>query len=218
MADVPRAEPSRVVVHGEALAWLAAHPADPGTSVITSLPDVSEVGLAFDAWRVWFIDAARQVLRWVPDEGVAIFYQSDIRHRGAWVDKGYLVMRAAEDAGASTVWHKIVCRKPPGTIALGRASYTHMICFARGPRDTPRQPGPDVLDAGAMPSIRSMGVNACKVACRFLREETRTRTVVDPFCGLGTALAVANAFGFDAVGVDLNAKRCRAARALTLAD
>ena len=59
MADVPRAEPSRVVVHGEALAWLAAHPADPGTSVITSLPDVSEVGLAFDAWRVWFIDAAR---------------------------------------------------------------------------------------------------------------------------------------------------------------
>jgi tRNA G10 N-methylase Trm11 len=67
-----------------------------------------------------------------------------------------------------------------------------------------------------MPWSRAMGVEACRVALRFVREETATRLVVDPFCGRGTVLAVANAMGFDALGIDLGAKRCKAARALTL--
>jgi tRNA G10 N-methylase Trm11 len=45
-------------------------------------------------------------------------------------------------------------------------------------------------------------------------QETPTRTIVDPFCGWGTALAVANALGMDAVGVDLSARMCRRARVL----
>jgi hypothetical protein len=207
---------TRTVIRAEALAWLAANPAKPGTSALTSLPDVSEVGRGFEAWRTWFVDAAAQVIGWLPDGGVAIFYQSDVRHRGAWIDKGFLLMQAAEGLGASTVWHKIALREPPGTIAQGRASYSHMLCFARSPRPGPRHPGPDVFEAGVMPSVRSMGVDACRVACRFLRDETATLRVVDPFCGLGTALAVANAFGFDALGIDRNVRRCRAARKLTL--
>jgi hypothetical protein len=63
---------------------------------------------------------------------------------------------------------------------------------------------------------RAFGVDACRVACRFLREETATRVVVDPFCGRGTVLAVAESMGFDAIGIELAAKRCRAARALTV--
>ena len=35
--------PLREVIQGEALAWLDEHPAEPGSSVITSLPDVSEL-------------------------------------------------------------------------------------------------------------------------------------------------------------------------------
>lgn len=183
--------------------------------MITSLPDVSELTLDFDAWRAWFVDAARRIIRWLPPSGVAIFYQSDIRHRGAWIDKGYLVMRAAEEERSVVLWHKIACRQPPGTIALGRPSYSHMICVTREPRQTMRRPGPDVLpDAGFAPWSRAMGVTACRVACRFLREETASRIVVDPFCGRGTVLAIANEMGLDAIGVDISAKRCRAARAL----
>ncbi len=212
--------PSRRVVQAEALGWMDTNPADPGTSVVTSLPDVSELPhLDLDGWRGWFVDAVRRVIRWVPATDVAIFYQSDVRRGGAWIDKGYLVMRGAEEEGATILWHKIVCRSPPGTIAIGRPSYSHMIGVARAPRPLPRRPGPDVLpDAGFMPWSRAMGVAACRVACRFLREETATRVVVDPFCGRGTVLAVANAMGFDAVGVDLGAKRCRAARNLIVAD
>jgi hypothetical protein len=169
--------------------------------------------MGFDGWRTWFVDAARQVIRWVPADGVAIFFQSDIRHEGAWIDKSYLVMRAAEEERAKLVWHKIVCRKPPGTIAQGRSSYSHMLCVTRGPLTAaPTRPGPDVLaDAGAMSWRRAMGEAACRVACRYLRDETSTRLVVDPFCGEGSILAAANAYGFEALGVELSIKRCRRA-------
>lgn len=204
---------SRAVFQADAFVWMDENPATPGTSVITSLPDVSELSaMDLDTWKEWFVGAARHVLRWVPDDGVAVFYQSDIRHHGAWIDKGHLVMCAADAENATVLWHTIVCRKPPGTIALGRPSYSHMICVARRPRAV-RHPGPDVLpDAGAMSWSKAMGADACRMACRFLREDTDTKVVVDPFCGRGTVLAVANEMGFDAIGVDIGGKRVRTAR------
>ena len=210
---------TRRIVQGDALDWLAAHPAEEGTSVVTSLPDVSELALGFDGWRTWFLDAVRHVIRWVPASGVSIFYQSDIRHRGEWIDKGYLVLRAADEERASIVWHKIVCRKPPGSIALGRPSYSHMICVSRVPRPSIRRPGPDVLpSAGASSWSKAMGREACRVACRFLVEEIGAKTLVDPFCGRGSVLAVAETFGLDTIGIDISAKRCRAARSARLED
>lgn len=209
------------MIQAEALGWLAENSAPERTSVFTSLPDLSEVPpLDLPGWRAWFIDAARGIVRWVPPSGVAIFYQSDIRHQGAWIDKGYLVMRAAEEEGARVLWHKIVCRKPPGSIALGRPSYSHMIALTMGTDDRQAailRPGPDVLpSAGFMPWSRATGAEACRVGCRFLREETDTKVVVDPFCGRGTIVAIAHAMGFDTIGIDLSAKRCRAARRLVL--
>jgi hypothetical protein len=67
-----------------------------------------------------------------------------------------------------------------------------------------------------MPWSRAMGVDACRLACRYLIENTQTRVVVDPFCGKGTVLAVANGMGLDAVGVELSSKRRKTARALVI--
>lgn len=209
--------PSREIIQAEALGWLSAHPAAPGTSVITSLPDVSEMperGLI--GWQSWFVEAARAVLRWTPEPGLVLFFQSDIRAAGAWIDKGYLVQRAAEAEQRTLLWHKIVCRHPPGTITHGRASYSHLLCFAHAPRLV-THPGPDVLpDAGYRPWSKAMGVEACRLACRFLREASETTLVVDPFCGHGTALAVANHYGFDALGIELSTRKVRAAKRLVL--
>jgi hypothetical protein len=216
---VPEHSPERQVIHGEALAWLAENPATPESSIVTSLPDVSEVPeRGFDGWRLWFMECARRLLKWLPPEGAAIFFQSDVRRGGVWIDKSYLVLRAAEEEAVALLWHKIVCRKPPGTITHGRASYSHLLCFSRPREVAPKRPGPDVLaDAGEMPWSRAMGVSACQLACRFLIEETATRRVVDPFCGHGTVLAVANAMGLDALGVDISVRQCRAARKLVVA-
>jgi hypothetical protein len=90
-----------------------------------------------------------------------------------------------------------------------------MLCISHEPRPPARRPGPDVLpDAGFMPWSRAMGVLACRTACAYLRDEIEARLIVDPFCGRGTVLAVANTMGLDALGVELSAKRCKQARAL----
>jgi hypothetical protein len=208
--------PQRTVHQADALTWLPAQGRPPGTSIITSLPDVSEVpALGFEGWARFFEESAALVCAAVPDDGVAIFFQSDIRHGGLWVDKGAMVARAAERAGVVLLFHKIVCRKPPGTVTRGRASYSHLLGFARGLRPPAGLAGADVLpDAGFVPGRKAMGVAACLDACRFIQAATTCHTVVDPFCGWGTALAVANALGLDAVGVDLSARMCRRARRL----
>jgi hypothetical protein len=202
------------IIQAEALAWLSSHPAEAHTSVVTSLPDRSELrGLSFNEWQTWFVDAAEVILRWLPVDGVAIFYQTDVRHAGIWVDKGQWVLRAAEAAGCALIWHKIVCRSPPGTASTnGQPTYSHLICLARSAR-APRRPVPDVLaDAGPATSRRVMGDAACQLACAYLRDETTTRCVVDPFCGQGSVLAVASRLGFSVIGIDLSAKQCRIAR------
>jgi hypothetical protein len=215
----PRAAPARLVVQAEALAWLSENPAEPGDAVITSLPDVSELpqlGPGLDGWKRWFVDAAARVLGWPAPGMPAVFFQSDVRYQGEWVDKGYLVQRAAEQVGAKAVFHKIVCRTPPGTLSQGRASYSHLLAFTRGDALIPKKPSADVLpDAGEKPWSRAMGTLACEAACRFLLEEAGARRVVDPFCGRGTVLAVGNALGLDALGVELSGKRCRFARNLS---
>jgi hypothetical protein len=210
--------PSRVVVHADALAWMRVNEAPARASVVTSLPDVSELPeLGFDGWRRWFVDTARTILRWLPEEGACVFFQSDVRHGGALVDKGYLILRAAEDEGATVPFHKVVCRKPPGTVSVGRPSWSHLIAVSRVARRPPLHAGPDVLpDAGFMPWSRAMGVEACRVACGYLRDDVGAAVVVDPFCGRGTVLAVANAMGLDAIGIELSARRCRRARSLAL--
>lgn len=211
--------PSRTVWCEDALGWLERHRPLAGCSIVTSLPDVSgmpELGLA--GWRRWFIAAAELVLSSTPDEGVSIFYQTDIKVAGTWVDKSYLCHRAAEQGGAALLWHRIVCRKPAGLESFGRPAYTHLLCYSRGVRDSGVRAYPDVLPgAGEMTWSQAMGVEACRLACAYVLSHTATRTVVDPFCGLGTVLAVANAMGLDGVGVEIVQKRARRARALTLA-
>jgi hypothetical protein len=168
-------------------------------------------------WRTWFVAAARTVLEWTPRSSVAIFFQTDVVRHGVWVDKGHLVLSAAEATNARLVSHKIVCRKPPGTVTRGRAGYSHLLCLSRSGRAPTRSSSPDVVaEAGFKPTEKSMGVEACRLACQFLLAETRTRIVVDPFCGSGTVLAVANALGLDAIGVDRSARACSAARRLVI--
>jgi hypothetical protein len=210
--------PRREVHHAEALAWLHARGRLDGCSVVTSLPDVAEMaGMGLDVWTRWFVDAAGAVLAAVPDDGVAIFFQSDVKRAGRWIDKGALVQRAADVAGVPLLFHKIVCRKPAGTVTHGRASYSHLVAFSRGVRPKPERATADVLpDGGFQPSAKSMGVTACLDACRFVVRETPTRMIVDPFCGYGTVLAVANAIGIDAVGVDVSSRMARRARTLTV--
>jgi hypothetical protein len=206
---------SRVVQHGDGLEYLRRAPLPEDHAIVTSLPDRSEMPwLAVERWRQWFVETVEVVCRAVTDEAVAIFYQSDVKYDGTWIDKGHLVMCGAEAAGSALLWHKIVCRAPAGTVTFGRPSYTHMLCVSRALRVKPNIGTTDVLpEAGEMTWSRAMGSAACEEAVRFIAEHTRCRTVVDPFCGQGSILTAANARGLDAIGIELKRRRAkRAAR------
>lgn len=208
--------PSRAVHCADAFAWLAQNPLPPLSALITSLPDSSELpSLGFEAWREWFSATTALLLEKLEPESVGIFFQTDVKREGTWVDKGYLCQRGAERAGAALLWHKVVCRAPAGTATFGRPAYAHLLCFSKSLRLEPGRSTADVLPRlGEMTWSRAMGIEACRAACDFVRRETKATTIVDPFCGVGTVLAVANRYGLDAVGVELSKKR--AEKAVTL--
>lgn len=211
--------PRRVVHHGDALAWLDERADLDGASVVTSLPDARELGGPRGSWEPWFEDAVTRVVARLTPGTAAMFYQTDVRKQGRWVDKAALCERGAARAGVPLVFHKIVCRAPPGTVRRGLAGYSHLLCFGRDVREDPARPTPDVLPAaGATTWTRGMGLEACAFACRWLAAHTRSRTILDPFCGHGTVLAVANALGLDAIGVELGKERARLARALRVVE
>jgi hypothetical protein len=207
--------PLREVYCADAIPWMRERGKIPGACAVTSLPDVSEVGLALPVWREWFLGAVRLVIDSVPDESAAIFFQSDIKRDGRWIDKGALVTRAAEDAGAHVLFHKIVCRRPPGMLTAGRPGFTHMIAVSQAMKCPDILPMPDVIaDAGPQKWVRAMGVRAAGHAVRFAKNQVGAKVVFDPFCGVGTVLAVANGLGLDALGVEKARKRCEQAREL----
>jgi hypothetical protein len=214
MSEMLRAEaPLREIHCADAIPWMREHPALAGCCAVTSLPDVSELSIPLPDWRAWFLEAVRLVVDCVPAESAAVFFQSDIKLQGRWVDKGAMVVRAAEDAGASVLFHKIICRRQPGLFSHGRPGFTHLIAVSRAFRCPDALPIPDVVtDAGPQLWVRAMGVRAAAHAVRFAKEQVGARVVLDPFCGVGTVPAVANAFGLDAIGVEKSRKRCEQAR------
>lgn len=209
-------EPTRTVHHGDGIAFLRAARLPADHAIITSLPDTSELpSLSFDAWKQWFIDTVNLACSTVDDSSVALFYQTDIKRDGRWVDKGHLVMLGIDAAHSHTLFHKIVCRVPAGNTTFGRPAYAHLIAASRTRLLDPGDSTPDVLPAlGTMSWSRAMGTAACEAAIRFVAPQG-ARTIVDPFCGQGSILAAANAHGLDAIGVELSRRRVEASRKAT---
>ena len=202
----------------DAIAWLANLETPVGASFVASMPDISEFpGYSLSDWKEWFVKAATLILARTPDDGVTIFYQSDIKVDGTWVDKGYLCQKAAESLGHELLWHKIICRSPAGIATFGRPAYSHMLCFSKTLRvDVAKSTADVVPDLGEKTWQRGMGLEACLMAAKFIKEQTTSTTLINPFCGEGSMLAAANAYELNALGVERSPKRAEKARTLNL--
>jgi len=122
----------REVIVEDAIHWLKNPKDISHFSSVASLPDISEFPqLSLNQWKEWFVTTAGLIFQNTSDEGVTIFFQSDIKWEGEWVDKAYLCQKAAEQQGSQLLWHKIICRSPAGTTTFGRPSYSHILCFSK---------------------------------------------------------------------------------------
>jgi hypothetical protein len=217
MNDSP---PTREVHCTDALGWLEARPSLPGCSLVASLPDISEFPkLSLADWGAWFVRTATLILSRCPDDGITFFYQSDIKMEGAWVDKGYLCQKAAETLGHAQLVHRIACRVPAGVPSHGRPGYSHLLAFSRGVRVTDHtKANADVLNAADDKLwTRGLGLQAGLAMGRFIREHTSSHTVVNPFCGEGSMLAIANHLGLNAIGLERSLKRAERSRHVQVA-
>lgn len=209
----------RTVHTADALEWLRSQGTIPGASLVGSLPDISEFpGVSLGDWKSWFIETAELILLKTPPEGVSFFFQSDIKVEGLWVDKSYLVQKAAEKVGRNLLFHKIACRYPVGTITFGRPAYSHVLAFSESVVPDLKISTADVLpETGEKTWMRGMGLEIALMIARFVKTQTQTKTIVNPFCGQGAMLAAANHLGLSAVGIERSPKRAEAARTLLVA-
>lgn len=209
---------NREVFCDDAIEWLNQGHIPQDASLIASMPDISEFPkYTLTEWKEWFTSTAKLILEKTPENGVSVFYQSDIKQESIWVDKAYLVQRAAEEVGSELLWHKIVCRFPAGTITFGRPAYSHVLCFSKKFRPDLSKSTADVIPViGEKTWERGMGLEACQMIAKFIARETQSKTLIHPFCGEGGMLAAANSHGLNAIGIERSPKRVEKARRMEI--
>lgn len=216
---MPVASHTKTIHQGDVLAWLAANDITEGQAIVASIPDAAELpNSEKEPWKLWFMEVAAAIFAKAPEHSPIIFYQSDVRHAGGWIDKSYLVQKMAEQAGATLLLHRVVCRHPAGTITFGRSTYSHLMMFGKTLRNSQKFGYADVIpDGGPAAWVRGLGVHSCEAIVRMILQESTCHTLLHLFCGKGLLLEVARKEGLHTIGVDLSKKQCRHAERFDLA-
>ena len=181
-------------------------------SIVTSIPEMDELKLKYDDYIEFLRNAARLCLKATKDTGYTVFLQTDRKHHGL-IDKSYFISDEAFKLGYRMVWHKIALRTEVGKADLFRPTYSHMVCYSKSGKIG--IPVADVIYRGDISYGNAFGVDAVKLVIQYLKSN-KVKKVVDVFVGSGTTLAVANMYGMDALGIDIDKKQCEKARKFTL--
>ncbi len=207
--------PLRTIITGDAIEWLQKEPVQaPGRSFVASLPDFSEFpALSLEGWQTWFTQTAELILSRAAPDGFSIFFQTDIKHDGIWIDKAYLIQKAAEKQNNRLLFHKVFCRAPAGQTTFGKPAYSHLLAFSRDRRLEMDDSTADVIPSlGQKTWPRGMGFQASQAVVNFLRTQTPDHTIVNPFCGEGGLLALAEQYGIHSIGIEKSVKRAEKSR------
>ena len=180
--------------------------------IVTSVPEMEEVHLSKDKYVVFLKDAAKLCMEAVKDTGYVIFLQTDRKQKG-WIDKSYIISDAAASLKIPMIWHKIALRQNVGTSGLFRPTFSHMLCYSKKGKVGPVFP--DVLERGSVTYENAFGMDAVAAVLEYVKKQG-AKTVVDPFVGSGTTVALANKMGLKGIGVDIDPKQCKKAMALVL--
>jgi len=208
----------------------------PDISDIPELVKIADVSARSAQYIEWFKSVVDDIFRRLPDGQYAVFSQTDakiIDSSGglvSWVDKSHLCSSIASSHGCSLMWHKIALNTElptsTSTNANGladrsyethfRPAYTHLLCYGKRiehPYRVNQFCTPDVIDRGAMTWQKATGIEACVLGVAFLLNVAHSPVLLNPFCGHGTILGVANYFHMRAIGLEILPRRAAQARA-----
>jgi hypothetical protein len=205
-----REKTTKTIICADSLEWLPAN-RDQG-SIITSLPDASEINIEdLNEYEKWVRRAATECFLSASENCPVIFIQTDRRKGGRQFSKANLLMNIAVEQGWFLLWHKIELTAEVGKSNLYRPTFRNMVCFGTG-KMSAGQATPDVIPVSKRLYDMAFGFEAARVCVQF--SQKFSNRVCDPFCGYGTTLHVAEELGMDSVGVDIDAECCGKVRNL----
>lgn len=231
----------RTILCADSIEWLrniadGGLPRDYG--VFTSMPDISEMQPTFgsssnykvEEYKEWFRSIAVLLMQKMAYGSYVIFLQSDVRVVNpstndmiCWIDKSFLCSSAAQDAGCTLMWHKLVSLNSDlGKRSAGRPTFSHFLCYRKNipveqqsstaavaSFSTSHFAVPDIFYRGHMLWSKGIGLDCCYVGVKFLKDIALAKCIFDPFVGKGTVASMANALGLDALGIELSNRRCK---------
>lgn len=201
---------TRTVICGDSLQLLKNY--NNQKCIITSLPDMDEIGIDLPTYQFWMFDACVKLINTLAKDGVIFFYQTNRKYKGRIIDKNAIISLIFYKNGFDKILEKIVLKQEPEIVNRYRPTYTNLFAFSK--TLTGGQPTADVIYAGEMIYKNAMGLNAIKVCLDYVKKNVECTTVFDPFCGQGSVLKMANISGYNTVGIDILPEQCKIAESI----
>jgi hypothetical protein len=214
-------QPNRSIICQDTQIWLKQQAKESIGNVVTGICDLDEIinlksnisskqKFSIDQYKTFFTSIAEKLMAITKPDGYCIFIQTDRKYEGQWIDKSYLLNKSAEKEGLRLLWSKVVLLREVGHTDLHRPTYSHMMCFSK--KAKPGATFPDVIDVSKILYKNGTPSLAAETAIKFISQYSPYKIIVDPFVGQGTIVAYANAYGLDAVGIDIDPEQCQLAK------
>jgi hypothetical protein len=190
----------RIIICGDSLTILSKQDLEP-MNIFTGMPDNTEMNLDYKQYEEYRNKILPRIFE-LGKDNILLFTQTDKKatYEGEWFDKISIIYKYARIYSLKLIFHNIALY----THEDGFPQYQHYLCFSNKlqPQKNRLLLGGDKLYKNGTP----FGI--ILDALKFLTKSD-CKAVLDPFCGKGTNLALANLFGICGVGIDIDPLQCR---------
>jgi hypothetical protein len=205
---------NRKILCENSLVWLKNQQDYSLPNVITGIPDIDELNVSIDKYFEFFDDITQLLMNKVKPDCYIIFIQTDRKYNKQWIDKSTLLNNIAKKNNIPLLWHKIVLNRPVNSTHIQRPTYSHFMCYSK--TKGPGLATPDIIDGGKKLYKNATSLNAAVNAVKFILGNSNNDTILDPFVGQGTIVAVANEYNLNAIGIDINPEQCEKSKLLVI--
>lgn len=203
---------NRIVICNDALETLDSFDLEPA-NIFTGMPDNTEMKLDYKQYGEYRKKILKNIFE-LGKDNILVFTQTDKKatSMGIWYDKISSIYEAANEFKVKLIFHKIGLYHNEDTFP----DYQHYICFSNI-INTNTNINNSVMLAGDKLYKNGTPFNIIMNALMlFKNNNSNNNNVLDPFCGRGTNLALANLIGMNAIGIDIDPVQCEYSRNLNI--